>query len=159
MLPLIIAPDHILKRVGDTIQVPLSLDIQNLVQDMFKAMVHYKGIGLAAPQIGQSLQLIVVATPEGPQAYINPQIIKSSWKKVNMEEGCLSIPGVFGLVRRSEWVLARYVTLDGIIKQEKLSEMTARIYQHEVDHVNGILFIDRKPKILAGEELLEKYFF
>ena len=157
MLPLIIAPNSILKRVAADINLPVSAEVVALAQNMVKAMVHYKGIGLAAPQVGQSVKLIVVATPNSPTVYINPQIIKYSWKKITMEEGCLSIPGVFGMVKRPQSVRARYLTLDGALKEEKLDGMVARIYQHEVDHVNGVLFIDRKPKILAGAELLPNY--
>ena len=157
MLPLVIAPNPILKRAADDIILPISSEVIALAHEMFKAMVHYQGIGLAAPQVNKSIKLIVVATPNLPTAYINPQIIKSSWRQVSLEEGCLSLPGVYGIVKRPQWVMARYVTIDGFVKEEKLDGMIARIYQHEVDHVNGILFIDRKPKIIAGEELLSNY--
>ncbi len=157
MLPLIIAPQPILKTKAAEIKLPPNLVIKKLSADMFEAMKHYNGIGLAAPQVNVSERLIVIATPENPTAYINPEIVKSSWKKVAMEEGCLSLPGVFGIVKRPARILARYFDLAGKPHEEWLDAMVARIYQHEVDHLNGILFIERQPKIIMGEELLKKY--
>jgi len=157
MLPLILLPDPILRKVASPVTLPLSEEVRGLAEQMFPAMKHYDGIGLAAPQVGYSLQLMVINTPDQPTAYINPVIIKSSWKKVNMEEGCLSVPGVFGLVKRPAKILARYVTLEGKTKEEWLQGMVARVYQHEVDHLNGVLFIDKTKKIIEGQELLSGY--
>lgn len=157
MLPLVLVPNNILRTKTEPIVLPFGSDITVLSQEMFAAMKHYNGIGLAAPQVNENLRLIVVATSGNPTAYINPQIVKTSWQKIVMEEGCLSIPGVFGLVKRPAKVLARYYSVEGKLKEEWLSEMVARIYQHEVDHLNGILFTDKTSKITAGQELLAKY--
>jgi len=143
MLPLIIAPEPILRTVAQAIALPIPSEVVNLAQGMFAAMAYYHGIGLAAPQINQSLRLIVIATPGNPTAYVNPEIIKVSWRKIDFEEGCLSLPGVFGLVRRPERILARYYNLAGEMKEVWLTEMIARIYQHEVDHIDAILFADK----------------
>src|SRR3989344_1898730 len=143
MLPLVLAPEPILRQMAKPVELPISEEVQRLGRDMVEAMVHYHGIGLAAPQVNERLRLIVITTPSGPTVCVNPEIIKSSWRKVGFEEGCLSIPNVFGLVRRPERVLARYRTLQGEAREEWLAELAARVYQHEVDHLNGVLFVDR----------------
>lgn len=157
MLPLVIMPAQILRQPSGEIKLPLTAEIKVLAQQMLAAMTHYNGIGLAAPQVGQSLRLIVIATSPQPSVYINPEIIKSSWRHNQMEEGCLSLPGVFGIVKRPRRVLARYLTLEGEIKQEWLDDMIARVYQHEVDHLNGILFTDKVTILTKGQELLSQY--
>ncbi|HLD85874.1 MAG TPA: peptide deformylase [Patescibacteria group bacterium] len=157
MLPLIIAPEPILRTVAQAVALTIPSEVVNLAQGMFAAMAYYHGIGLAASQINQSLRLIVIATPGNPTAYINPEIIKVSWRKIDFEEGCLSLPGVFGLVRRPERILARYYNLAGEMKEVWLTEMIARIYQHEVDHINGMLFVDKAAAITSGRDLFTKY--
>ncbi len=157
MIPLIIAPDTILRQVAVAIPLPPPEKLHQLAREMFEAMIHHRGIGLAAPQVGHSIRLVVIATPGGPTAYVNPEVVKFSWRKVDMEEGCLSLPGVFGVVRRSQQVTVSYVTLGGKTVQEELKGMMARVYQHEVDHLNGVLFPDRAKSIDEGSELLIKY--
>ena len=157
MLPLQIAPSSVLRQVAQAVGLPISGEISYLATEMITAMRHYHGIGLAAPQIDKSLRIIVVATMPQPTIYINPEIIKTSWRKVDIEEGCLSIPGVYGSVRRPQRVLARYLDISGRRHEEWLTEMVARIYQHEVDHLNGVLFVDKALIISSGRELLAKY--
>lgn len=157
MLPLVLVPNKILRNTAVPVPVPPTSEVIDLANQMIAAMKHYRGIGLAAPQVNADSRLIIVATAGGPTAFLNPEIIKFSWRKVDMEEGCLSIPGVFGIVRRAERVLARYINLNNETKEEWLTEMVARIYQHEVDHLNGILFTDKVSKITSGQELLAQY--
>ena len=157
MLTLIVAPNPILRQKAKPIPVPVSPTTHQLAQEMLLAMEHYHGIGLAAPQVGQSVRLIVIATPEQPTAYLNPEIKQHSWRKVNFEEGCLSLPGVYGDVRRPSRVLASYTTIAGEQKEEWLTGLIARVYQHEVDHLNGVLFTDLTKKITNGAELLATY--
>ncbi|MDP3986475.1 MAG: peptide deformylase [Candidatus Veblenbacteria bacterium] len=157
MLPLVLVPQPILRQVAKPVELPITEEVQRLGRDMIEAMVHYHGIGLAAPQVNQGVRLIVIATVSGPTVCVNPEIVKSSWRKVNFEEGCLSIPNVFGLVRRPERVLVHYCNLQGEEREEWLVELAARVYQHEVDHLNGVLFVDRASKITAGRELLKDY--
>lgn len=157
MLPLIIAPNKILRQSAEAIKLPLSTEILNLIEQMFEAMPHYKGIGLAAPQINKSVRLIVIATDKGPRAFINPEIIESTPKIEEMEEGCLSLPGVFGIVPRPYGVSASFIDQSGSKRVENFEGMMARVYQHEVDHINGILFIDKASEIVNGQELLSKY--
>ena len=158
-LPLEIYPSQILReKARELKQKELqNQEIKQLILNMAKTMRENAGVGLAAPQINQSLRLIVIATPGNPTAYINPEIIKVSWRKIDFEEGCLSLPGVFGLVRRPERILARYYNLAGEMKEVWLTEMIARIYQHEVDHINGVLFVDKAAAITSGRDLFTKY--
>lgn len=157
MLPLVLSPQAILRQIAPVVKVPLTKGDVFLAEEMFEAMKHYSGIGLAAPQVNESRRLFVIATSEQPTAYFNPEIIKASWKKIDLEEGCLSIPGVFGIVRRPERVLVRYLSITGEQKEEWLKDMVARIFQHELDHINGILFTDKVSSITSGQELLAKY--
>ncbi len=157
MLPLLIAPNPVLRQKAKPIPLPVSAATQKLARDMFEAMEHYRGIGLAAPQVGESVRLIVVGTSGQPTVYLNPSVKKRTWRKVNFEEGCLSLPGVYGLVRRPRRVLASYATLSGELKEEWLDGLTARVYQHEVDHLNGVLFTDLTKNITSGRELLATY--
>ncbi len=114
-----------------------------LVDGMLRIMKQANGVGLAAPQIGV-LQRIIVIAPHGvkPQALINPVIVESAGE-VEMEEGCLSIPGLYGNVTRPESVVVEAMDRRGREFTYELEGMPARVVQHEIDHLNGILFIDK----------------
>ncbi len=158
MLPLIIAPHPLLRQVAAPIDLSAGrLKLRSFVKKMYKAMLHYDGIGLAAPQVGQAFRLMVMNTPGEPTAYFNPEILKTSWRKIIIEEGCLSVPDVYGLVKRPTRVQVRYQTIEGELKQAWLDGLWARVYQHEVDHLNGVLFIDKTKRFIKGAELVEKY--
>ncbi|MFA6409999.1 MAG: peptide deformylase [Candidatus Buchananbacteria bacterium] len=126
-----------------------------LLLDMEKTMKEKDGVGLAAPQIGKSIRVVVISTADGSVFLINPKILKKSWKKEILEEGCLSLPEVWGLVKRS--LKITIVALDPKGKKMKFtaSGMFARVIQHEVDHLDGILFIDKAKKITQGADKLE----
>lgn len=124
--------------------------LNRLAQDMILTMKQANGVGLAAPQIGISTRLIVVEYLPEPLVLINPEIIKHSLRKVLLEEGCLSVPGKQGLVKRWTTVKVRAITF----KDNKPHEVTieakgllAHILQHEIDHTNGILFTDIATKV------------
>lgn len=157
MLPLILLPDKILRGTTKIIPTPIDQEIKNLAKEMMLVMKHHHGIGLAAPQVNKRWRLIVISTIDGPLAYINPVIIKKSLLNSSMEEGCLSIPGIFGVVKRPKKVLVNHTTLSGNPETKWLDGLMARVYQHEVDHLDGILFIDRAIKIIGDNKLLEKY--
>ncbi len=157
MLSLVIAPNKILRAKNQDIKFPLSPEISRLIPEMFKAMKEFKGIGLAAPQISHNLNLMVITTADGPQAFLNPRISKSSLVGESMEEGCLSVPGVFGIVKRPRRVTVVYFTPQGILIKQSYQGLMARVYQHEYDHLQGVLFIDKAKTITSGKELLEKY--
>lgn len=122
---------------------------------MSEAMFSAKGIGLAAPQVNQSIRLMIVATgKEKYRVYINPEIIEKSQTTKVGEEGCLSIPNVYGNVERAKKIKVKYQDLNGQWHTDKASGLEAVVIQHEVDHLDGVLFIDRTNDIVQGAELL-----
>ncbi|MAF13292.1 MAG: peptide deformylase [Parcubacteria group bacterium] len=158
VLPLKIYPDPVLRIKGKKLTVAeiQSDEIQQLILDMEETMITEEGIGLAAPQIGKSLRLTVIRTDDGSVVLINPRILMKSLKKEKEEEGCLSIPEVFGTVRRA--IKIRVSAFDQNGKKIKFTAngLFARVILHEVDHLNGILFIDRSKEITKGQEVLAK---
>lgn len=135
-----------LRRPNREVTFPLSKEIKKLIADMVATVKAAPGIGLAAPQVGQNLMLAVINLAElglPPFVLINPKIISKSIKKTEMEEGCLSIPGLFGKVRRPAKVEVEVYQEDGqriIIKADRL---LAKVLQHEIDHLNGIIITDK----------------
>lgn len=115
-----------------------------MVEDMIETMFEEVGIGLAAPQVGISLRLMVVGDEKGrgARALVNP-VIAEQGGEVTAEEGCLSLPGIFADVTRAEWVRLEAHDLDGKPVSVKARGLTARVFQHEMDHLDGVLFIDR----------------
>jgi peptide deformylase len=130
---------------------------QTLVDDMIETMLDAPGVGLAAPQIAESKRVIVVHLPDDPEEYgedagvtfivANPKIIKSSKKLVNGVEGCLSIPGYLGEVMRHEMVVITGQDRNGDPIRIKAKDWLARVFQHEIDHLDGRLFIDIADKV------------
>jgi len=117
------------------------------------------GIGLAAPQVGLSLRLCVINLEHlglDPFALINPKIVTKSWKKIEMEEGCLSIPGVFGIVKRPEKITVKAINLAGKENIVKADGLLARVIQHEVDHLDGILITSKIIRRTDGSETKER---
>lgn len=138
------------------------------VREMFDIMYREKGVGLAAPQVGWSARLFVVNAkgepdPAAERVYINPEILPAvgPLEEITEEEGCLSIPGVRGKVTRHRSLRVRALDLSGKPFEEDLFDLPARAFQHELDHLDGILFITRlgvTERMLAGKALkkLEK---
>jgi peptide deformylase len=135
--------DPMLRRraseVGD-----ITPEIRTLVDDMVETMYDEVGIGLAAPQVGMSLRLIVIADDETRRArpLVNPVIVARSGER-SAEEGCLSIPGIFAQVTRATWVRVEARDLEGQPVTIEGHDLLARVFQHEIDHLDGVLFIDR----------------
>ena len=138
-------------------------DLQALIEDMVETMREAPGVGLAAPQVGIGLQLIVVeygekdeeqGTEEPPKlfAIANPEIIRVSNEQEMGTEGCLSIPGFVGDVERADVITLKGVDRRGKPVRIKAKGWLARIFQHEIDHLNGVLFIDRAEKVWKVEE-------
>lgn len=117
----------------------------SLIEDMFKTMYASKGLGLAAPQIGVNIRLAVIDLGEDPLVFINPKIIKKSGKEV-CQEGCLSFPGLFENVSRAKRIVVRAFDKDGSEYELEAEGLLARAIQHELDHLDGVLFIDRISK-------------
>jgi len=133
-----------------------SKEIQQLISDMQKTMSAKDGAGLAAPQVGHNIKVIVINTKDGDLVLVNPKILRKSWKKDLQEEGCLSLPEIFGLVKRS--IKINVIGLDETGKKMKFkaSGYFARVLQHEIDHLDGTLFIDKATKITQGNEKLDQ---
>ena len=127
--------------------------IQNLIDALIVTVTAANGVGIAAPQVSQSARLFIIASRPNPRypdaplmeptAMINPQIIAHSTEVINGWEGCLSIPGIRGLVPRYQGVEVEYMTRDGKQNRQELTNFVARIFQHEHDHLDGIVFLDR----------------
>jgi peptide deformylase len=145
--PILIHPDPRLKKVADTVP-DLSDELRGLADDMLETMYAAPGIGLAAPQIGLSTRLIVLDCVKGegeaprPLAMFNPEIVASSDERSVYEEGCLSIPEVYADVERPAEVTVRWIDRNGEEQQEDFGGLWATCVQHEIDHLDGKLFID-----------------
>ena len=139
-------------------------DVRKLVREMLQTMYSANGIGLAAPQVAVNKQLIVIdCEPDNPAnpplVLINPKIISYSRQLCNVEEGCLSIPGVYMEVTRPQAIEVAFKDEHGRPRKLKASELLARAIQHEMDHLNGVLFVDRVENSLALTEELDKQGF
>ena len=140
-------PDPILSQKTTKIKDPLDKEIQDLVTDMLETLHSGKNsVGLAAPQVGAIFRLCVVDLGEKPYVLINPKITAQSRKKEICEEGCLSFPDEFYPVSRSSEVQVRYVDEKGKPNKIKAQGLFARVLQHEIDHLDGILFISKVKK-------------
>jgi peptide deformylase len=135
-------------------------DFQTLVEDMVETMRQAPGVGLAAPQVDESIRLIVVEFGDEenedipPKLYVfaNPEITRASQDTLVGTEGCLSIPGIVGDVERNEAVTVKGLNRYGRPMTVKAKGWLARIFQHEIDHLDGILFVDRAEKVWQTEE-------
>ncbi len=164
-LKIIKHPNPILRQKAKNIKKEniKNKETQNLIKKMIATLEEAKGAGLAAPQIGKSIKLILVRNynETNDTAFcnfydnqnnkililINPKITNKSWKKEIQKEGCLSIPEFFGLVKRSKKITVKALDKNGEKIKFKVENLLARIIQHEVDHLDGILFIDRIKNI------------
>jgi peptide deformylase len=135
-------PNPFLKKRAEEIK-EISEDFQELAKDMIETMNNNQGVGLAATQIGESKRIIVVDDGDGPRIFFNPRIIKKSWKKETMEEGCLSLPGHSLNIRRPKEIELEWLNEKGEKTKTKTKGLLARIIQHEIDHLDGVLIIDR----------------
>lgn len=143
----------VLREVARTVPDPHAHAIQTLINDMLATMREANGVGIAAPQVFESLAVFIVASRPNPRyphaplmeptALINPEIL---WRSDDTEkgwEGCLSIPGLRGFVPRHRRIGVRYLDRQGKPREEEYADFTARVFQHEFDHIQGIMFIDR----------------
>jgi peptide deformylase len=127
-------------------------DLQRLMDDMLETMYAAPGIGLAAIQVGISKRVIVLDIahkdgPKNPMCFVNPEIIEKSKNNLTYEEGCLSVPGQFAEIDRADKCLVKYLDYYGQPKEIKAEGMLATCIQHEIDHLEGILFIDYLSKL------------
>ncbi|MEA3404918.1 MAG: peptide deformylase [Pseudomonadota bacterium] len=142
-LDIVLYPEQGLREVCAPVK-EMTDDIDKLIDDMFYTMYDAPGIGLAAPQIAVQERIIVVDVSENndqPIALINPEIIKSAGQ-ITWEEGCLSLPGVYGKVKRPSDIIVQGMNRDGKMVEIEASDLLAVCLQHEIDHLNGKMFID-----------------
>lgn len=147
-LSILTNPNPLLRRVSApvTSEDLASKETQAFIDDLEVAMVEHDGVGLASPQVGVAKRIIATNAHGKTQAFINPEIIEKSFRTERSEEGCLSVPGVFGFVKRHKSITVKALTRDGKEVTLKLSDLAAFVFQHEIDHLNGILFIDKVEK-------------
>jgi peptide deformylase len=131
-------------------------EIRSLVKDMFDTMYLAKGIGLAAPQVGRTERVAVVDVDDQPLVIINPEIVELEGKTAKAEEGCLSIPDVYGDVERPSRVKVRATDLEGKEFEIEAGDLLGRCLQHEIDHLHGKLFIDYMS-VLKRRSALNKW--
>ncbi|MDE1905629.1 MAG: peptide deformylase [Rhodospirillales bacterium] len=146
LLPILIYPDLVLRKHARPVTPADADEVRRLVPSMFATMYKAPGIGLAANQIGSLLRVIVVDVApkdeQHPIALINPEIIAASAETATQEEGCLSIPELYAEVTRPARVKVRYQDLGGVKKEIEADGLLAACLQHEIDHLNGVLFVD-----------------
>ena len=161
---IIILPDKRLRLVSKPVD-KITPDIRKLVDDMFETMYDAPGIGLAAIQVAEPLRLITMdlakkseegETTREPRVFINPEILSSSEDLSIYEEGCLSIPEYYEEVERPAKVRVRYTDLDGKVHEEDAEGLFATCIQHEIDHLNGVLFIDYLSR-LKRDRVFKKF--
>ncbi len=143
----------VLRKAASPVKNMPPKSLRALVKSMIQTMRKARGVGIAAPQIGKSLRLFIVAPepsvryPKAPHiqpvAMMNPVLVRHSKKRVTDWEGCLSIPGLRGRVPRYQSIEIEFSDLEGRRMQGKLDGFVARIFQHEFDHINGMLYVDR----------------
>lgn len=138
VLDIKIYPDPILSQKAEDVK-EITADVRKLAQDMIETIIAKEGVGLAAPQVDVSKRIIVVQTEKGPAIFINPEIKKASKEHELIQEGCLSLPGIWLDVERAKRVEIEAMNLSGKKIKIKAKDFMARIFQHEIDHLNGIL--------------------
>ncbi len=156
ILRLEVVPSSKLRKVSKPVRNFNRL-LANLVQDMFDTMYHDRGVGLAAVQVGVLTRVFITDdTGSNPRVFVNPQLFLEEYRGYGTEvdmEGCLSIPGTYGLVERNKVIRIRYQDLSGKLHEEEVEGFLARIIQHEYDHLEGVLFTDKAIRTFSQEEL------
>ena len=157
---LISSDNPILKKPAAAVAKPA--DVVDLANDLLATMVAEGGVGLAAPQVGVSVRVFVTGVDGEQLVCINPQLVGVSEKQVPWEEGCLSLPRLLGEVIRPAEVEVEYTDLKGTVCRRKADKLLARVFQHELDHLDGILFPDRvddrsKLRVITEEEWQSRF--
>ena len=141
LIPIRTLPDPILRQKARRIK-SIDKSIEKLIDDMLETMHSASGVGLAAPQVGIPLRVIVIGIPDEEElALINPQIVRRTGERL-VSEGCLSIPGYFAQVQRAEIVRAKGLDRTGKEIRLRADDLLAQALEHEIDHLNGILYVD-----------------
>ena len=157
---ILILPDKRLRLVCEPVKT-IDREIKTLVADMFETMYEAPGIGLAAIQVGVPRRVVTMDLskkegPQEPRVFINPELLWTSDETATYEEGCLSIPEYYEEVERPSQVKVRFMDLDGKTREVEANGLLATVLQHEIDHTNGILFIDHISK-LKRDRVIKKF--
>ncbi len=157
---ILILPDRRLRLVSKPVD-KVDAGIRKLVDDMFETMYGAPGIGLAAIQVGVPKRVVTMDLakkdePKTPKVYVNPELVWASEECATYEEGCLSIPEYYEEVERPAQVKVRYTDLDGNEQEVEANGLLATCLQHEIDHLNGVLFIDHLSK-LKRSRIIRKF--
>lgn len=139
-------PDERLFKRSVQVDLPISKDLLDLLPEMERIMLELDGIGLAAPQVGINKRIIIVNTKNGVLPLFNPEILSTSKKTFIAEEGCLSVPGQKGLVKRYYKIKVKAFTFNGEKLEFPAEGLFSRVIQHEIDHLDGILFTSKIEK-------------
>jgi peptide deformylase len=158
--PIITLPDPKLRLISRKIE-RVDDSLRRLMDDMIETMHDAPGVGLAAIQVGEPIRLLVVDVakkdePPDPQAFVNPEIVWASEERATYEEGCLSIPEYYAEVERPASVRARALDRDGKLREVLAEGLLATVLQHEIDHLDGVLFIDHISK-LKRDRVIKKF--
>ncbi len=158
--PLIYLPDPVLKQVSKPLET-VDARVQKFADDMLETMYDAPGIGLAAIQVGEPIRMLVLDVSKEedekkPQVFINPEVITSSQSRSVYEEGCLSIPGYYAEVERPAEIKVKYLDRDGKPQEIDADGILATCLQHEIDHLDGVLFIDHISR-LKREMVVKKF--
>jgi peptide deformylase len=158
--PILILPDPKLRLVSEPVAT-IDGEVRRLIDDMFETMYDAPGIGLAAIQVGVPMRVITIDIakkddPPAPQVFINPEIVEKSGEVSVYEEGCLSIPDIHEDVERPARIRVRYLDREGQPSEVEAEGLLATCLQHEIDHTNGVLFIDHISK-LKRDYILKKF--
>ena len=153
ILEIIQLGDPLLRAKAEVVENIQDWRIQKLIDDLITTVKQANGVGIAAPQVAASDRLFIIASrpnpryPNAPEMeptpMINPKILAKSTETIDGWEGCLSIPGIRGLVPRSQAIEVEYTDRNGKLQKQELTDFVARIFQHEYDHLDGIVFLDR----------------
>jgi peptide deformylase len=162
--PIVEVPDPRLREISKPVE-GVDDELRALVSDMLETMYEAPGIGLAAIQVGVPQRVLVIDLQEpeeeggepvrDPRVFINPEILRTSDQEVPYTEGCLSVPDQFAEVDRPDHIRARWMGLDGKVHEEEIEGLLATCLQHEMDHLNGVLFIDHLSR-LKRDMILKK---
>lgn len=158
ILPIYETPDPVLRQISSPVE-EITDELRTLIDDMFATMYAAPGIGLAAIQVGVPKRLLVIDLQEpesdeegaepvkDPRVFVNPEILETSEVTVPYQEGCLSVPDQYAEVLRPDRVRARWQERDGTVREEWIDGLLAVCLQHEIDHLNGVLFIDHLSRL------------
>jgi peptide deformylase len=157
---ILILPDKRLRKASEPVK-KIDAGIRKLIEEMFETMYDAPGIGLAAVQIGTTKRVVTLDLakkdePKNPQVFINPEIVWSSDEQSIYEEGCLSIPETYGEVERPAQVKVKYLDAQGTPREIEAAGLLSTCLQHEIDHLNGVLFIDHLSR-LKRDRIIKKF--